>query len=57
MFPDDDLVSLVGHATVACIGPITGETARRHGLEVTVMPAEYTIEALAAKIVEHLSNE
>jgi uroporphyrinogen III methyltransferase/synthase len=56
MFPDEDLVSLVGHATVACIGPITAETARRHGLEVTVMPAAYTIEALAAKIVEHFSN-
>ena len=57
MFPDEDLVSLVGHAAVACIGPITAETARLHGLEVTVMPSEYTIEALTAKIVEHFSQE
>jgi len=57
MFPDEDLVSLVGHATVACIGPITAETAHRHHLEVKVMPAEYTIEALADEIVEHFSNE
>ncbi len=57
MFPDEDLASLVGRTTVACIGPITAETARRHGLEVTVMPAEYTIEALATKIVEHFSRQ
>ncbi len=57
MFPKEDLASTVGRATIACIGPITAETARRYGLEVSVMPAEYTIEALVDKIVEHFSNE
>jgi uroporphyrinogen III methyltransferase/synthase len=57
MFPEVDLASLVGHATVACIGPITAETALRCGLEVTIMPAEYTIEALVSKIVEHFSHK
>ncbi|MEJ2233896.1 MAG: uroporphyrinogen-III synthase [Syntrophobacterales bacterium] len=43
-------------AAVACIGPITGQTAREHGLEVDIMPAEYTVEALAAKIVEYFNR-
>lgn len=57
MFPGDDLSSLVEKAAIACIGPITVETAREHGLEVNIVPAEYTIEALAAKIVEYFSQE
>jgi uroporphyrinogen III methyltransferase/synthase len=56
MFPDDDLPSLLDRAAVACIGPITGQTAREHGLEVDIMPAEYTVEALAAKIVEYFNR-
>jgi uroporphyrinogen III methyltransferase/synthase len=56
MFPDDDLPSLLDRAAVACIGPITGQTAREHGLEVDIMPTEYTVEALAAKIVEYFNR-
>ncbi len=56
MFPGEDLPSLVGDAAVACIGPITAETARRHGLKVDIIPAEYTIEALTAEIEAHFSH-
>jgi uroporphyrinogen III methyltransferase/synthase len=56
MFPDEDLSSLVRNATIACIGPITAETARRHGFTVSIIPREYTIEALAAAIVAHWSS-
>jgi uroporphyrinogen III methyltransferase/synthase len=38
----------------AVIGPITGETARQHGLEVAVCPGRYTSDALIAAIVEYL---
>jgi uroporphyrinogen III methyltransferase/synthase len=31
---------------VACIGPITAETAQANGLEVSILPGEYTVEAL-----------
>ncbi len=31
---------------VACIGPITADTARKQGFSVDLMPADYTIEAL-----------
>jgi uroporphyrinogen III methyltransferase/synthase len=40
-------------AAVACIGPITADCARAHGLTVDVMPATYTIPDLAAAVVEY----
>jgi len=51
MVGDDHLPSLLGKAVVACIGPITAETARKHGLTVEIIPDEYTIEALTAALV------
>ena len=56
MFPGDDLPALLDKAAIACIGPITAQTAREHGLEVDIMPAEYTVEALATKIVEYFNR-
>jgi uroporphyrinogen III methyltransferase/synthase len=56
MFPEGDLPSLVEEVTIACIGPITAQTAQEHGLEVKIMPGEYTIEALTAAIVEHFTQ-
>jgi uroporphyrinogen III methyltransferase/synthase len=56
MFPDEDLPSLLGTATIACIGPITAETAKGYGLEVDIMPAEYTVEALAEALVEYFGQ-
>ncbi|MBI3802538.1 MAG: uroporphyrinogen-III C-methyltransferase [Nitrospirae bacterium] len=38
---------------IACIGPITAETARESGLTVDVMPSEYTFPALAQSIVDY----
>lgn len=35
----------------ACIGPITGETARRLKLNVVIQPREFTIPALVEAIV------
>jgi len=53
MVGGDDLPSLVGQTVVACIGPITADTAREHGLHVEITPGEYTIEALTAALVDH----
>jgi uroporphyrinogen III methyltransferase / synthase len=36
---------------VACIGPVTATTARRHGLEVTVEADVHTIDGLVAALV------
>jgi uroporphyrinogen III methyltransferase/synthase len=42
--------------TVACIGPITAKTAQGKGLSVNLVPREYTIEALTARIVQHFAS-
>jgi uroporphyrinogen III methyltransferase/synthase len=36
---------------IACIGPITAETAEQVGFTVDIMPGEYTIPALAESII------
>ena len=56
MFPQADVPSLVEKVTIACIGPITAQTAHEHGLEVKIMPEEYTIEALTSAIVEYFTQ-
>jgi uroporphyrinogen III methyltransferase / synthase len=40
----------------AAIGPITAETARAQGFEVIVEPANYTVDALVAAIVDHYAG-
>jgi uroporphyrinogen III methyltransferase / synthase len=42
------------HATdVAAIGPVTAEAAAQLGISVSIVPAQYTIQALCAAIVKH----
>ena len=48
----DDLPELMRDVLVACIGPITAQTAAEVGIPVHVKPKEYTIEALVAAIAE-----
>jgi uroporphyrinogen III methyltransferase/synthase len=43
--------------TIASIGPITAEKARKLGLVTTVMPCEYTIPSLVEALVEHFHKE
>ena len=40
---------------VACIGPVTAATAAEHGLEVTVVAAEHTVDGLVAALVAALT--
>jgi uroporphyrinogen III methyltransferase/synthase len=47
----------VGQAVIACIGPVTAETARALGLRVDVVAREYTIEGLVAALVEHAGRQ
>ncbi|MEO8457506.1 MAG: uroporphyrinogen-III C-methyltransferase [Chloroflexota bacterium] len=54
-----NLVAMLGdtsaleRAMIACIGPITAQTARELGLRVDVMAAEYTVEGLVAALKEN----
>jgi len=46
---------LLADAAVACIGPVTGDTARGLGLTVHVQPATHTIAALVAALADHFA--
>lgn len=50
----EDLPGLLKGVTVACIGPITAETAMQMGLEPHIVATTYTIEGLVQALVAHL---
>ncbi len=49
----EEVKKLTEAAAVACIGPITAQTAREHGLPVTIQAAQNTVPALVEAIVQH----
>lgn len=51
----DDGVGLLSRMAVACIGPITAQTAVDHGLRVSVVAKEYTIPGLVRALESHFS--
>jgi uroporphyrinogen III methyltransferase/synthase len=52
----DAVMRMASRAVVACIGPVTAETARECGLRVAIVPPENTVPALADAIVRHFSK-
>jgi uroporphyrinogen III methyltransferase / synthase len=53
LFDPAELPGLLRGVTVACIGPITRATAESRGLRPGIVPADYTIPALARAIANH----
>lgn len=51
----DDLSGLLADVVVACIGPVTAETAARHGLRNVLQPDAFTADALVEALVGALS--
>jgi uroporphyrinogen III methyltransferase/synthase len=51
-FTDDRLPAVLGDAEVACMGPVTADTARKLGLPVTIVAREYTTHGLVQAIAE-----
>lgn len=49
--------SWITGSAIACIGPITAETAQESGLKVDVIPGEYTLPALAESIVDYFRKK
>ena len=56
-FGEREATRLLEKTRVACIGPITAETARKHGIGVDVEAEEYTIPGLVDAVVELLGAE
>ncbi|HSD85093.1 MAG TPA: uroporphyrinogen-III synthase, partial [Anaerolineae bacterium] len=58
-----NFIALVGRdsiprqAIIACIGPITADTARELGLRVDVQATDYTMDGLVAALVTHFDKE
>lgn len=58
-----NFIALVGQAAIssntliACIGPITANTARKLGLRVDIVAAEYTMDGLVAALVDHFEKQ
>lgn len=48
--------SLLERVTVACIGPITAETAQKEGLSSEVVAEDYTIEGLVEVLVKYFAT-
>ncbi len=55
-FKKNEAMDLNRVTRVACIGPITADTAKKQGLTVDIMPRNYTIPALAEAIAEYYKN-
>lgn len=53
----DGAVDALAKLTVACIGPITRDTAVARGIRVDVMADSYTTEGLIAALTQHFSKE
>ena len=49
--------SLLEQACVACIGPITVETARESGIHVDIVAQEYTIAGLVRAIIDYFAEK
>ena len=47
---------LIEGITVACIGPITAETAEKNGLKVDICAEKYTIDGLVESIQKYYSK-
>ncbi|NMO95296.1 uroporphyrinogen-III C-methyltransferase [Paenibacillus lemnae] len=54
---DRDPVQLLQHAAAACIGPVTAETARQAGLQVSVLAKEATMYSLVEALCEWNKDE
>ncbi|MDY6971125.1 MAG: uroporphyrinogen-III C-methyltransferase [Thermodesulfobacteriota bacterium] len=52
----DSIRKWMARVAVACIGPITAQTAQEQGFSATLVPSEYTVEALTAAIVQYFSS-
>ncbi|MBC7326149.1 MAG: uroporphyrinogen-III synthase, partial [Moorella sp. (in: Bacteria)] len=56
LFDGPDLPRLLAGVGIACIGPVTAETARELGLKVDAVAKEYTVEGLVKAIVERFGR-
>ena len=52
----EELLPAIKKITIACIGPVTGKTAKDAGLNVEIAPEQYTVASLLDAIETHQSG-
>ncbi|MBI5327504.1 MAG: uroporphyrinogen-III C-methyltransferase [Deltaproteobacteria bacterium] len=57
MFKKGEIPALFNEAKVACIGPITKDTAAGLGIKTDIMPTKYTIPSLTEAIVNYFKKQ
>ena len=57
VLPESEIKDLMNGVTVACIGPITAETAEKLGFKVDISADTYTIQGLADAILNYYAPE
>ena len=55
LLPDKEAPNLMSGVTVACIGPITADTAKSLGFKTDLVAEEFTIDGLKKAIAHHYS--
>ena len=55
-FGSEDLDSLLERTRVACMGPVTADTARRLGMRVDIIAGEYTARGLAQAVAAYFTS-
>jgi uroporphyrinogen III methyltransferase/synthase len=56
-FSEDRLPAILGDAEIACMGPVTADTARKLGLQVSIVAREYTTHGLVQAISESAARK
>jgi len=51
------LARIVAKTRFGCIGPVTADTARAHGMPVAVEPTSYTVQAFAEAIATFFRDQ
>jgi uroporphyrinogen III methyltransferase / synthase len=57
LVPEDRFPELMDGLTVACIGPITAQTAEKLGFKVDIVAETYTIEGLCDALLAHYKQD
>jgi uroporphyrinogen III methyltransferase/synthase len=57
LFKTEDLKQLLKGIAIACIGPITAQTAKKWGVRVQIQPKQYTIPALTQAIARYFAQK
>lgn len=52
----NNLKTTIEKISIACIGPITADNVKSHGLEPNIIAKKYTTEGLIEAMIDHLSN-